>query len=56
MRVTPNWLNLYAPVVDGILPDALVAYGKRLITRPDRRSLAVGSISTRSQCICLLSR
>ena len=37
MRVTPNWLNLYAPVVDGILPDALVAYGKRLISRPVNR-------------------
>lgn len=42
MRVTPNWLNLYAPVVDGILPDALVAYGKRLITRPDKRFPSCG--------------
>lgn len=37
MRVTPNWLELYAPVENGILPDALVAYGKRLITHPDDR-------------------
>lgn len=37
MKLTANWLELYAPIENGILPDALVAYGKRLITRPDAR-------------------
>ena len=37
MKLTANWLELYASIENGILPDALVAYGKRLITRPDNR-------------------
>ncbi len=42
-----NWLNLYAPVVDGILPDALVARLKAAYyTRPDRKdSLVLRGIS-----------
>ena len=37
MKMTSNGLEQYAPIENGVLPDALVAYGKRLITRPDGR-------------------